>query len=464
MITKIDIKLFLLFNIILCTCYLSFAYGQTHPDRDKKIQEYVSRVMSSKDASGVILVALNGEPVLRVGYGWADIERHIPMTTEHSFAVGSLTKQFTALLTLKLVELGKLSLNDDITNYFPDCVNFNGVSILHLLTHSSGIKDLFKIEEWRKDLTINLSHAQTLEMIKKQNLEFSPGTKIAYSNSGYYLLGLIIEQITGNTLNQCLKKYIINPLDLSTTCFNDDKIPGIPTAKGYEIRDGKRVKPDSVSHTRYYAGGSIITTIDDLMKWDEALYNESLVKSGTLDLYFKSFMLNNNEESTMACGWEITSYGGIKIFGHGGGINGYVCQIYRVPQKRLYVAVLSNVVGSATPYSVSGIAQQILSIMLDGSGADSSQSKITLSNDELSEYAGQYSLRNGEIREIIVEENKMYYRLDESRKMELFPESRTKFHAGRASTLIFSFNEDGHVDQCEIFTGRGRAIILTKIK
>lgn len=459
---EISIKTFISI-FIFCNFFNEAVICQVDSIKLNKIIDFSSSLFSEDDPGAVILVAKNGIPIFEEGYGLADLEKSIPLAPNHTFAIGSLTKQFTATTVLILAEEGKLSIDDNIIQYFPSATNFRNIKIYHLLTHSSGIPDFFSIENWRNDLSIDLSLQETFDLIIQEDLEFEPGEKTKYSNSGYYLLGMICEKVSGKSLNDLITTNILEPLSMTQTCFIDGRNPHIPSAHGYELVSGKIVEPFLVSKTRFYAGGSIITTVTDLLKWDEALYSENILNESSLKTLFDPVILIGGEKTDFACGWTITNYGGTIIYGHGGGINGYVCQVYRLPSEHIYVAVLSNIINRTTKNPIASIAQQIISILLEGNDHKTLITSILLSKDEAQKYGGKYQLQDGSIRRILVQDSKVYYEVNESQKVEIIPESKIKFRAGKASTIKFLFSETEEVLQFELYTGRGKPIIGIKL-
>lgn len=457
-------KRYMLFAWLILGLFYSVSMAQTGAEVVNRIRENLNLIYPPNGPGSVVLAAKDGKIVLKQGFGLADKEKHVPLNSDHSLAVGSLTKQFTAMAIMILAEHEKLSLTDDITKYFPDVPRYKGITIHHLLTHTSGIKDYFLIDAWRKDLSENLSPQQTFDIIKKAELEFAPGEKVKYSNSGYHLLGMIAEQVSGQTLNDFIRKEILMPAEMNTTGFIDGPGGIMPSAKGYEKKNNEVAEASAISKTRFYAGGSLITTIEDLLKWDEILYSEKLVNKKTLNKYFTPFVLKNGDTSANACGWEVVDYQGLKIFGHGGGINGYVCQVYRVPKEHLYVAVLSNLVDRNSKHPVARTAREILISLLPENTLDHQVNSISLTPEEMSKYKGSYRLPDNSYRNIVVENGKVYYQQSETQKAELIPESETTFRAGKASKIIFAFDNKGEVTQFTISSGSGKTVTGIKEK
>ncbi len=455
----------IIFFVMLVSGIFNFAAtAQSVAAKVNRIRENLNLIYSYNKPGAVVLAAKDGKAVFKQAFGMADTEKQLALTSDHSLAVGSLTKQFTAMAVMILEEQGKLSLSDNISEHLPGAEQYKEITLHHLLTHTSGIKDYFLIDEWRNDLSQDLSPQQTLEIIKGTELEFNPGEKVKYSNSGYHLLGMIAERVSGSTLNDFIRKNILLPAGMTATGFIDGTDGLMPTARGYEKKAGLLVEAAPVSKTRFYASGSLITTVDDLLKWDEILYSEKLVKKETLKKYFSPFVLNNRDTSANGCGWEVIDYQGLKIFGHGGGINGYVCQVYRVPEEHLYVAVLSNLVDRNSKHPLTRTAREILISMLPDKTGDQKVKSISLTPEQLSKYKGSYKLPDNSFRNIAVENGKVYYQQNETQKAELIPESETTFRAGKASKIIFAFDNNGEVTQFTISSGSGKTVAGIKEK
>ena len=209
-------------RVILTLIFIStLSWSQNLTEQVDIIDKSIAKIFDSEKPGAVILIAKDGVPIYKKAYGLADYENKIPLNTSHSFAIGSLSKQFTAVAILLLDQYGKLSVDDDITKYFPNVPQFKGISISNLLNHSSGIPDYFKIPEWRNDLTKDLSKEETFNLIKNQELEFVPGETNKYSNSGYHILGMICEIVAKQTLNQFITGNILKPLNMTETGFID---------------------------------------------------------------------------------------------------------------------------------------------------------------------------------------------------------------------------------------------------
>ncbi len=455
-------RLKILLLVILTLPICNAMEGQESEVINSKIDEFTSRLFIDDEPGAVIHVSSYGNSVYEKGFGVSNIVTQEPNSPDIAFAIGSLSKQFTAASIFILLENGMLNIDDPISKYLEVGGHHKGIRIHHLLTHSSGIPDLFSISAWRDDLSTDLTLHETFDIIMKEDLDFPPGEKTSYSNSGYFLLGLIVKVISKQCLNDYIAENILLPLGMMTTTFIEDPDLNIQIATGYEIVADSIVEPFYVSKTRFFGGGSIITTVNDLNKWDEALYTNKILNRQARELMFEPLILNNGDTSNFACGWNIGTYQGKRIYGHGGGINGYVCQTYRIPEEHLFVAVLSNRLDRSTAHPISSVAQNIVSILLDDEGYREEHQYIVLTSTELEQYTGAYLLPNGTERFIILENDKLYYKINAENKAEIHPLSRNKFKGGKSSTIVFSFSESGNILEFELHTGRGKPIIGVK--
>ena len=262
------------------------------------------------DAPGAaVIVARDGNVVFRKGYGMANLELGVPIAPEMVFRLGSITKQFTAVAILMLAEQGKLALEDDITRFLPDYpTQGHTITVEHLLTHTSGIKSYTSMPEWlalrRNDLTVE----ELIDLFKDQPMEFAPGERWAYNNSGYVLAGAIIEKVSGQTYEQFLEQQIFEPLGMARTCYDRTTriVPG--RVAGYDRGDEGIENAAYVSMTHPYAAGALMSSVDDLQRWDEALFAHRLVKPESLQRAFTPFVLNDGTSAGYGCGWGIGDY------------------------------------------------------------------------------------------------------------------------------------------------------------
>ena len=310
-----------------------------------KIDALIRQYADNKQFNGTVLVAEKGQVLFKKGYGMANMEWNVANTPDTKFRLGSITKQFTAMLIMQLVEQGKLKLAEPISTYLPDYPKATGgrITVHQLLTHTAGLPNYTNFPKFFE--TVSREPFTPTEFLKKfqdMPLEFEPGSKFSYSNSGYFLLGVLIEKVTGKPYAQVLQEQILTPAQLRDTGY-DLFAPIMPKrATGYEKDKGKIINASYLDMSIPYAAGSLYSTVEDLYKWDRALYGEKLLSSAG-----KAIMFTPVKEG-YAYGWGVgnTKVGERKdsvfIISHGGGINGFNTDIARVPQDKQLVVLLNN--------------------------------------------------------------------------------------------------------------------------
>ena len=294
--------------------------------------------------SGSVLVAQDGKVLFEKGYGLANREWNIPNSPLTKFRIASLTKQFTAAAILSLQEQGKLKVTDTISSYVADLPPaWRQITIHQLLTHTSGLPEYTSPPEIEK--TFNLTGAspeQLLNLVKSQPLNFAPGTKLAYCNTGYLLLGMVIEKASGVDYASFLKQSIFTPLRLNDTGYDvrSDILPG--RADGYRIKNGKLENAGSVDVSVPFSAGGIYSTVGDLYRWSEALATGRLLSADSRRQMFTIYPEAAGYGAHYGYGVVIAERFGQTLYYHGGGINGFTSAIQRYPKPNLCVVVLSN--------------------------------------------------------------------------------------------------------------------------
>jgi CubicO group peptidase (beta-lactamase class C family) len=273
----------------------------------------------------------------------ADLELGVPVEPDMVFRLGSITKQFTAVSVLMLAEQGKLGLQDEITKFLPDYpTQGRKITVEHLLTHTSGIQSYTDMPEWlplwRKDFTLK----ELIDLFKDKPMQFEPGERWVYNNSGYILLGAIIEKVSGESYEQFVDGHIFKPLGMkSSTYGSTDRI--IPRRiPGYQMGKGGFVNAPYLSMTQPYAAGSLLSTVDDLAVWSDAVFSGKLVKKEWLEKAFTPYKLKNGESSGYGFGWFMAEFGGHRSIEHGGGINGFMTYEMTLPEDKIFLAILTN--------------------------------------------------------------------------------------------------------------------------
>ena len=332
------------FAFIFLSITTCFAQTGTSKTIDNSIEEYLSSANSRGHFSGAVLIAKDGKIILDKGYGMANYEEGIPAAPNTKFRLASLTKQFTAMAIMILQEKGKINVQDPVSKYLNDPPPaWNAITIYHLLTHTSGIPDLLRLPGFEKMKREKHTPAELIEFFKNRPLDFVPGENFTYSNSGYILLGYIIEKITGSSYSNFLRATIFEPLGMKDTGFETEPGMSKQKATGYYLDHEQIVSSAYVDMTVPFSAGGLYSTVEDLYKWDQALYTEKLVSKKSRDAMFTPYRNN------YGFGFVISRLYDRKFISHSGSIEGFATYIARYPDDRVTIIVLNNVGGSQPP-------------------------------------------------------------------------------------------------------------------
>lgn len=316
-----------------------------------KVDAAVTGLMREQKIPGDSLaVVRDGKVIKATGYGLANVELNVPVTPQSIFQSGSVAKQFTATGVMMLVEEGKVGLDDSITKYFPEAPPaWKAVTIRHILTHTSGIPDIFgetEADEYTKgilDFRRDYSEEEMVRRFVALSLDFPPGEKWNYSNTGYMLLGVMIHRITGQYWGDFLQQRIFHPLGMTSTkvMSEEDIVPN--RSSGYRIINGELKNQEWVAPTlNTTADGGLYTNVLDLAKWDAALYTEKLLKRSSLEEMWTPVRLNSGKTYPYGFGWNISNANGHRVLWHTGGNQGFFVIISRYVDDRLTVIAMNN--------------------------------------------------------------------------------------------------------------------------
>jgi CubicO group peptidase (beta-lactamase class C family) len=412
------------------------------------VASYADRLLTEAyPATGpgaAVLVMQDGKPVLRKGYGLANVELGVPIQSDMVFELGSITKQFTATAILMLAERGRISLTDDVTKYLPDYpTHGRSITVEHLLTHTSGIPSYTGLPEWLPKMKEDFTPQQIIDLFKDKPLEFEPGERWAYSNSGYILLGAILEKVSGKTYEDFVEQEIFKPLGMTRSFYGNNAEIVSGRVDGYD-QDGSSPmgfrRAGYLSMTQPYAAGSLLSTVDDLARWDEALIGAKLLKPASLDRMFTPVNLKSGRNTGYAYGWGIGEYAGRKVIEHGGDINGFTTDILRVPEARLLVVILSNNTGKDNRPLAFQIAARAL-------GKPTEEwPVIALDAKALDEYVGVYRFADGVTRTITRDGDKLFSQRSGGEKLEIVPTLEDEFFFKEPGTrLRFQRDAQGRI-------------------
>ena len=331
---------------------LLVTFGAPVPGRTDKIDDYITGQIKRLHFPGASLaIVRDGHITKAQGYGFANLELRSPATKETVYEIGSTSKQFTATAIMMLVEEGKVRLDNTITKYFPEAPQaWRDVTIRHLLTHTSGIQNHVAVPHWLDVFRTNLafetapSRDELLKMFFKLPLEFQPGETWAYDNTGYYLLGIIIEKASGKSYWQFLDERIFKPLGMNATRSTDPQPIVRNRASGYEWKNDHFENRPVLLPTIAFSAGSLLSTVEDMAKWGPALYTEKLLKKSSLDQMWTAVATNDGAAAPFnyGFGWFIDSYHGHRLVQHSGGTPGFSSAMYRFVSDKLTIIILTN--------------------------------------------------------------------------------------------------------------------------
>ena len=422
--------------LTLFACSLA-AWSQAPSDADfvRMADEHIQTFVKQNQFSGTVLVARDGKSIFRKAYGMANREWDIANTLDTKFRLGSITKQFTATLILHLVEQGKLKLDDPISGYYTDAPPaWAKITVHHLLTHTSGIPSYTGLPDFFKNHSQNpLSPGEIVKLTQSMPLEFEPGTQFKYDNTGYILLGYIIEKVAGKPYAAYLKETILQPLGMKDTGYDVWSEVLHHRASGYSLENDMLTNAAYLDMTLPYAAGSLYSTVDDLLIWDQSLYGNKILSEESKRKMFTPFL------DHYAYGWMVTPLNGHKEFTHGGGINGFSTDIKRFPDDKVTVIALCNIDGGK-PGKITGD----LALLLFGEKLPEPKQhkEISLDRKLLDPLIGHYEFSPQFAIDVTRDGDQLSAQATSQAKFAIFPESDTLFFVKSVDAEL-QFEKDG---------------------
>lgn len=339
-----------------------------------------------------VAVARDGEIIFAQGYGEADVEMGVAAGPETVYRIGSLTKQFTAAIVMRLVEAGEVSLDDSITEYLPDYpTQGHHVTVRHLLNHTSGIKSITGVDPGfrHREFRLDLSDEELLDLFAELPFDFEPGEEYRYNNSGYVLLGMIIEEATGTPYAAYVERELLEPLGLDHTWYCDNRRVIPNRAEGYAYDDGELVNSRYLSMRIPGAAGALCSTVGDLVRWTRLLHGGRVVSPESLRQMTDSTVLSTGETVSYGYGLDVGRLLGRPVVVHGGSTSGFVGYLVHYPDDGLTIAVLMNSV-SGQRYAVAEALSRTAFGMERVVVPD-----LPLTAEDIARYEGTYTLRAG---------------------------------------------------------------------
>jgi CubicO group peptidase (beta-lactamase class C family) len=411
-----------------------------------------------------VLVTREGKTLLDKGYGLAQVETHSPITCDTRFRIGSITKQFTAAAILKLQEQGKLNIDDPIFKYIPDWPRGREVTLRHLLTHSSGIHNFTAKPGFQTNVTAPISLETLVDSFKHDPYDFAPGDKFRYDNSGYVLLGLVIEKVSGKTYESCLRQMFFEPLGMKDTGVYPSGAPLTNEAFGYSYEKGAVRRSLNWDMSNVPAAGNLYSSARDLGRWNEALFSGKVLSTASTRAAFTVGVLTGDdpahpEDTGYGYGWTIDRLNGTREISHGGELAGFGSYLLRLPDYNLTVVVLLNCVPQLPRLQQWVLARQIARLALgpDLPPDEKPHLAAKIPSTALAAIVGRYDMGDGMTLTVTRTGDHVFMEIAGRNKFEILPKSNRSFFVndGQAEATFVS-RADGHVTKVILKQGGDR--------
>jgi len=405
----------------------------------KQFDELLNESFPSDGPGGVVLVVKEGNTIYRKAFGLANLELNVEMKPEHIFRIGSITKQFTAAAILQLVEAGKINLDADITEYINDYpTHGHSITVKHLLNHTSGIKSYTGMTKWNRETRKkDFTPIELIDYFKSEPMDFAPGEQFKYNNSGYVLLGHLIEQVSGKTYTNYIQSHIFKPLNMNSSFYGSTSRIIKNRVSGYNKTDGQYINADYLSMTQPYAGGALLSTADDINTWYQAMMNDQVITQKSRVMAHQMSVLNSGKKIDYGFGWRIKNIQGSPMIEHGGGINGFLSTSLFLPEESIFVVVLSN----CTCNFPRNVANRMAAIAM---GSPFKWERKSLDEKLLKKYVGVYEKNTDDVRVITYENGNLYSLRTNGQKNQIHAFSKDHFFfEDSIVTLVFNRDFDG---------------------
>lgn len=418
----------------------------------KQVDTILAEAFAGDEPGAAVIVLHEGHEVLREGYGMADMELGVPVRPEMVFRIGSVTKQFTAAAVMKLVERGEISLEDSLRMFIPRLPGrFGPVRVKHLLSNTSGIPDYMQSEEFDRLIETDYHYIvneeldldKILEIIAESDLAHEPGAGYSYSNSNYFLLATIIEEVSGGPYFEFLKREILDPAGMVNTYYMAGAtfVPGrVPVHLEFE---GQIIKSPHrcMGSTMGFGCGGLWSNVDDMARYVRALEAGELVTAETLAEMSAPYILADGSPSRYGLGWQTSRLKGRDMVFHGGDYLGYSALILWIPSFDIFVAILSND-GRIHAFNLDYPARKVAALLFGDPFPE--WEALEMSREDLHKYVGTYRISENNMREFIVEDGRAYTRRNGRSMLEVYPASdSTFFYTVTLSYIEFEFDEEG---------------------
>ncbi|SDS40008.1 serine hydrolase [Winogradskyella sediminis] len=458
-------------NFFTTLTFLFITYFSFSQSYESKIDSIVSLQYSANEPGITILVAKDGKAIYKKALGKSNLELNIPIEVNSVFQIGSITKQFTAVSILMLAEQGKLNIEDKIGKYIPEYIEVGrDITIHHLLNHTSGIKNKTPLSEKNYTSRMDRSPKELITYFKDEPLAFMPGEKFKYSNAGYILLGQIIETISKQSYGQFIQENIFDKIGMTSSYCGDMKqvIPNRST--GYIIKQNEFVKSDYMNLSLAYSAGAILSTTEDLLKWQNALLQNTLLKESSIKQAMTPTLLNSGKKIPYGYGFRFSRLGNSPVVAHTGSTKGFTSIALFLPQENMYITVLTN----CNCKNANNVAKQVAELFVTSPDVnkvsavtktiEQEKKSIAVSAEILNNYTGTYEVKPNVNLTIGLDNTNQLYLLapGQTKKVELFVETQNHFFVKIVDAEItFNKNETNNVISLTM-NQSGRKIIAKK--
>ncbi len=412
-----------------------------------ELADYVLRKSVESEEPGlVVLVSQDGKIVYQRGFGLSDLRRDVKNSTETQFRIGSVTKQFTAAAILKLQEQGKLSVDDKISKYFEDFPRGDEVTVHHLLTHTSGIRSYTSKPMFGLRVLLPIDADKLVGEISEDPFDFDPGEKWEYCNSGYFLLGRIVEIASGASYGDYLRQSFFDPLGMDATGVYSRKHKPSNDSVGYSYVDDKFRRAKNWNMTWAGAAGNLYSTVGDLHRWNEAVFGGQAISDESLEAAFAPGRLNDGSETGYGYGWAISEREGIRQISHNGGLDGYTSHLARYPDQETTVVVLCNSSPSKPGRDPDSLGATLARLFLWQHLKPREARRVAkVDVTKLDAYLGRYDYKPS-VMVVTRDGDQMYGQLTGQEKLKIYPATPTKFFLKVVDAQVdFVLNDDGEV-------------------
>jgi CubicO group peptidase (beta-lactamase class C family) len=416
-------------SLLILLLGVAFASAQSI---EQQIDALFTEAYPADKPGATVLIAKDDKVIFRKAYGMANLELNVPMKPENVLELASITKQFTSVAILMLMEQGKLSLNDPLSKFIPDYPRGDEITVHHLLIHTSGIKSYTDVPGFMSMARTDMTPTELIGHFKDLPMDFEPGERYAYNNSAYILLGFIIEQISEMSYEDFIQKNIFDKLGMKNSYYGSRSriIPN--RASGYQPSGESYQNADYLSMTLPYAAGSLMSTVDDMLLWHKAIHHNTLISEKSKQLAFTNYTLNKGKHINYGYGWGVDELAGFSSIEHTGGIFGFTTSGIYIPEKNVYAIVLTNDNGRGPELLNLKATALVLGKPIIEKPA------VSLTEEQLKKWTGAYQFEDV-VRFITHKDGALYSTRQGGQPFKLIPISESEFQfEGSFTTYSFS--------------------------